>query len=308
MRSFLFVPGDSPEKMDKATRSVADALIIDLEDSVAAHQKGIARRSALAFLQEQRNAVARPAIYVRINALSTPLADGDLDIVMTGGPEGIVLPKAAAGADVSLLAARLSLREALHGIDDGVTKIIAIATESAAAIFGLGTYQSASPRLAGLSWGAEDLAADTGASATRIDGSWTEPVRMVRSLALFGAAAAGVPAIDTVYTDFRDLDGLRRECADAIRDGFSAKLAIHPDQVEIINSTFTPSADAIAGAERIVAAFAESGNSGVTSLDGKMLDRPHLTAAMRVLERASRDPSSADAGSVEANPVEPTLP
>jgi citrate lyase subunit beta/citryl-CoA lyase len=304
MRSLLFVPGDRPEKLEKAMRSGADALILDLEDSIAGAAKGAARRTVLGFLQEQRNVASRPLLYVRINALSTPLADGDLDIVMTGAPDGIVLPKATGGADVLLLAARLSLREALHGIDDGATKIIAIATESGAAIFGLGTYKHASARLAGLTWGAEDLTADTGASAARVDGEWTEPVRVVRSLALFAAAAAGIAAIDTVHTDFRDLAGLGRECTNAARDGFSGKLAIHPDQVDIINAAFTPSAEAIAEAQRIVAAFAESGNSGVTSLDGKMLDRPHLTAAQKVLERARGELSSAVA---EATPSEPTL-
>jgi len=290
--------------MSRMKSSPADALILDLEDSIAGAAKGAARRTVLGFLQEQRNAASRPLLYVRINALSTPLADGDLDIVMTGAPDGIVLPKATGGADVLLLAARLSLREALHGIDDGATKIIAIATESAAAIFGLGTYKHASARLAGLTWGAEDLTADTGASATRVDGEWTEPVRVVRSLALFAAAAAGIAAIDTVHTDFRDLAGLGRECTNAARDGFSGKLAIHPDQVDIINAAFTPSAEAIAEAQRIVAAFAESGNSGVTSLDGKMLDRPHLAAAQKVLERARGQLSSAVA---EATPSEPTL-
>jgi citrate lyase subunit beta/citryl-CoA lyase len=206
---------------------------------------------------------------------------------MTGRPDGIMLPKALGGTDVSLLAARLSLREALHGIVDGDTKIIALATESAAAIFSLGTYKGASARFAGLTWGAEDLAADTGAIATRIDGGWTEPVRIVRSLALFGAAAAGVPAIDTVYTDFHDLDGLTQESAAAARDGFSGKLAIHPDQVAVINDAFTPTPEAIARAERIVAAFAEAGAAGVIALDGKMLDRPHLTAAERLLKRVA---------------------
>ena len=246
MRSLLFVPGDSPEKLDKALRSGADAMILDLEDSVATANKGAARRTALAFLQEQRATTARPLLYVRINAPSTPLSDGDLDVVMTGAPDGIMLPKAAGGVDVSLLAARLSLREALHDIADGATRVLPIATESAAAIFGLGSYKGASARLAGLTWGAEDLAADTGALATRVDGEWTEPVRVARSLALFGAAATGVPAIDTVHTDFRDLDGLKRECTAAARDGFSGKLAIHPDQVEIINDAFTPTMAAIA--------------------------------------------------------------
>jgi len=225
---------------------------------------------------------------VRINALSSSFSDGDLDIVVTGAPDGIVLPKATSGSDVALLDARLAVREALHGLADGGTQIIAIATESASALFGLGTYQGASERVAGLAWGAEDLSADTGAQATRADGGWTEPNRLVRSLALFGAAAAGVPAIDTVFTDFRDLEGLRAECETAVRDGFSGKLAIHPDQVEIINEAFSPTPEALERAEKIVAAFAGSNGAGVVAMDGKMLDRPHLKAAERLLAQAGR--------------------
>lgn len=299
MRSLLFVPGDSPEKLEKAFRSGADALILDLEDSVAAESKAAARRTVLTILQEHVGSQPpRPLLYVRINPLSTPLADGDLDVVMTGSPDGIVLPKSTDGADVALLAARLALREAMHGIEDGATRILPIATESAAAIFGLGTYKGASARLVGLTWGAEDLGTDIGAYQTRVDGEWTEPARIARSFALFGAAAAGVLAIDTVHTDFRDLDGLKRECAAAARDGFSGKLAIHPDQVAVINEAFTPTADAIARAEKIVAAFAEAGQAGVTSIDGKMLDRPHLVAAERLLQRTGRAAAAA----------EPTLP
>jgi citrate lyase subunit beta / citryl-CoA lyase len=286
VRSLLFVPGDSKEKMDKAYRSGADALILDLEDSVSSANKEAARRMSLAFLRERRDETTRPLLYVRINALSTPLAEGDLDVVMTGAPDGIVLPKASGGADVALLDARISVPEALHGIADGSTRIVAIATESAAAIFRLGTYAGASRRLAGLAWGAEDLAADTGAQTTRANGDWTKPNQIVRSFALFGAAAAGVAAIDTVYTDFRDLEGLKAECAAAVDDGFSAKLAVHPDQVEIINLAFTPSHESIERAEQIIAAFAEAGDAGVIALDGKMLDRPHLKAAERLIARA----------------------
>ena len=292
MRSLLFVPGDSKEKLEKAYRSGADALILDLEDSVAASGKEAARRTTLAFLKDHRGQSSRPLLYVRINALSTPLADGDLDVVMTGSPDGIVLPKAVSGSDVALLDARIAVREALHGIADGATRIIAIATESAASIFGLGSYAGASPRLTGVAWGAEDLAADTGARATRADAAWTEPNQMVRNLALFGAAAAGVAAIDTVYTDFRDLEGLGNECSAAVRDGFSAKLAIHPDQVDVINSAFTPSAEAVERAEQIVAAFAEAGDAGVIAFDGKMLDRPHLKSAERIIARAKADGST----------------
>jgi len=291
VRSLLFVPGDSKEKLEKAFRSDADALILDLEDSVSIAAKEAARRTSLAFLQERRSESSRPLLYVRINALSTPFADGDLDVVMTGAPDGIVLPKATGGSDVALLDARIAVREALHGIADGGTRIVAIATESAAAIFGLGTYAGASRRLAGLAWGAEDLAADTGAQSTRTNGAWTKPNQVVRSFTLFGAAAAGVAAIDTVYTDFRDTEGLRGECAAAVEDGFSGKLAIHPDQVEVINLGFTPSAEAISRAEQIIAAFAEAGDVGVIALDGKMLDRPHLKAAERLIARTKANSS-----------------
>ncbi len=288
MRSLLFVPGDQPEKLLKAFGSAADALILDLEDSVAAVNKEAARRSVLAFLQDHGDAPDPPPLYVRINGLDTPLAEGDLDVVMTGAPDGIVLPKAAGGADVAQLDARIAVREALHGIPDGTTQIVAIATETAAALFGLGTYAGWSARLAGLAWGMEDLAADVGAETGRADGAWTAPAELARNLCLFGAAAAGVDALDTVYTDFRDLDGLKRECAAAARDGFAGKLAIHPDQATIINEAFTPGEEAIAHAERVVEAFSLFGDTGVTSLDGQMLDRPHLKAAERLLARARR--------------------
>jgi citrate lyase subunit beta/citryl-CoA lyase len=285
MRSLLFVPADSLRKLEKALASGADALILDLEDSVAPANKGEARRIAFAFLRDHADAVDRPRFYVRVNGLESELCDGDLDAVMTAGPDGIVLPKSTGGADIALLDARLAVREALHGLPDGGTRIVAIATETAGAIFGLGSYAGAGPRLAALSWGAEDLSADVGALAVRDAGEWTEPFRLVRSLCLFGAAAAGIAAIDTVFTDFRDSDGLARECGTAARDGFSGKLAIHPAQVPIINDAFTPAPDVLARAERVVAAFADSPRLGVTSLDGAMLDRPHLKAAERLLAR-----------------------
>ena len=285
MRSWLFVPADRPRMLDKAYASGADALILDLEDSIGPASKGEARSSAFAFLRERRTTADRPFLYVRINSLDTMLNEGDLDMVMTAAPDGIVLPKAARGSDIALLDSRMAVREALHNIADGSTRIVAIATETAAALFGLGTYAGASPRLAGIAWGGEDLAADVGALGTRDHGDWTEPFRLARNLCLFGAAAAGVPALDTVYTDFRDVEGLRRESRAAARDGFSGKLVIHPDQVAIVNEAFTPDAASIQRARRIVAAFAASAGAGVTSLDGSMLDRPHLKAAERLLAR-----------------------
>ena len=286
MRSLLFAPGDDPRKLDKALLSGADCVIVDLEDSVAAVNKGEARRAALAFLRRSREAADRPLLYVRINAFESGLSEGDLDVVMTAAPDGILLPKAAGGNDVALLDSRLAVREALHGTADRQTRILALTTETPAAIFAGGTYGGSSPRLAGLTWGAEDLSAEIGAAVTREAGNWTEPFAFARSVCLFAAAAVGVPAIDTVYADFRDGEGFLRECVRAARDGFAGKLAIHPAQVPIINEAFTPSPDAIAHAERVVAAFAASDGAGVTSLDGRMLDKPHLIAAQRLLARA----------------------
>jgi citrate lyase subunit beta/citryl-CoA lyase len=289
LRSLLFVPADNPSKLGKAMSAGADAIVIDLEDSVAPANKEEGRRNALALLREHADDSGGPLLLVRVNALNTPFNEGDLDIVMTGVPDGIMLPKATGGADITLLHARLSVREAIHGIDDGQTGIVAIATESAAAMFGLGTYAGASPRLAGLAWGAEDLSADIGATASRTEGVWTEPFKLARNLCLFAATAAEVAAIDTVHTEFRDLNSLRRECEEAVRDGFSGKLAIHPDQVPVINDAFTPAAEAIAHAKRVAAAFAKAGGAGVTSLDGLMIDRPHLKSAERLLARRKRD-------------------
>jgi citrate lyase subunit beta/citryl-CoA lyase len=286
VRSLLFVPGDSPKKLDKALTTDADALILDLEDSVARDRKEEARRIALAFLRSAHETPKRPILYVRINAFGTGLSEGDLDVVMTAAPDGVMLPKAGGGSDIALLDSRLSVCEALHGMPEGSTRILPIVTETATAIFAAGTYGGSSSRLSGLAWGAEDLAADIGALSPRVGGSWTDPFSLARSLCLFGAAAAQVAAVDTVYTDFRGLDGLRQECEAAVRDGFSAKLAIHPAQVAIINAAFTPSAAAIAHAETVVAAFSDAVGTGVISLDGQMLDQPHLTAAQRLLSRA----------------------
>ena len=288
MRSLLFVPGIDARKLNKAMASGADALILDLEDSVAHDDKAAARQTCLDFLQDARNKADRPTLYVRINALDSGLSEGDLDVVMTGGPDGIVLPKSSGGADISLLDARLAVREALHDLPDGRTRILAIATETAGSLFGLGTYAGASYRLTGLAWGAEDLATDLGAGANKSDGgAWASPFLLARNLCLFGAIAAGVQPVDTVYTDFRDLDGLHAEAEEACRHGFTGKLAIHPAQVPVINQVFTPSEDALAEARRIVEAFKAAGNPGVVSLDGKMVDRPHLTAAERLLARAA---------------------
>lgn len=286
MRSLLFVPGDSPQKIAKAATSGADALILDLEDSVALTAKAAARETTRATLSAAR-AADGPRLIVRINPLDSGLADADLDAVMPGRPDAILLPKADGGRDVIHLAAKLSAREALHDIAEGATQILCLATETAAALFSCGTYAGASPRLAGLTWGAEDLSADLGAEANRdSQGHFLSPYILARNLCLAGAAAARVAAIDTVYVDFRNSAGLQAEAEAARRDGFSGKLAIHPAQVPIINGVFTPSPAAVAEAQRVVAAFAAAPGAGVVGIDGKMVDRPHLLRAERVLARA----------------------
>ena len=287
MRSLLFVPGDSPRKLAKALDAGADALIIDLEDSVAPDAKAAARVATAGFLREAVPLPTRPRLYVRANALGSGLIDDDLDAVMAARPDGVMLPKAEHGRDVVHLGAKLAAREALADIPAGTTRILAIATETATALFGLGTYADASDRLIGLAWGGEDLSADLGAETNHDEaGRWTSPYLFARNLCLAGAAAARVPAIDTVFVDVRDEAGLRAEAEAARRDGFAGKMAIHPGQVRVINEVFTPSETAVEEARRVIAAFAAAGDAGVTTLDGKMLDRPHLLRARRVLERA----------------------
>jgi citrate lyase subunit beta/citryl-CoA lyase len=286
MRSLLFVPADSDRKLARAPAAGADGLILDLEDGVAQPAKAAARTMAAAFLRERRE---RLAVYVRVNSLDSGLLDADLDAILPARPDGIVLPKAAGGGDVMRLSAILAGREALAGLADGSVKILPIATESAAALFTLGTYAAASARLVGLTWGAEDLSAALGAESIRdAGGGLTDPYRLARALCLAGAGAASVPAIDTVFTRFRDSAGLEAEALAACRDGFTGKLAIHPDQVPIINEVFSPSPAAIARARSIVAAFAAAGNAGSINFGGDMLDRPHLRRAERLLARAAR--------------------
>jgi citrate lyase subunit beta/citryl-CoA lyase len=205
---------------------------------------------------------------------------------MAAGPDVIMLPKARGGTDISHLAAKLAVREAEHALDDGSTAIIAIATETADAIFGLHSYARSSHRLLGLTWGAEDLAADIGAEANRVGGEMTEPFRLARNLMLFAAAAAEVIPIDTVHVDIRDAAGLESECRAARRDGFAGKMAIHPDQIAVINRVFTPDPAEIARARAILAHFEANPDSGVVAINGKMVDRPHLRSAARLMERA----------------------
>ncbi|WP_439496903.1 HpcH/HpaI aldolase/citrate lyase family protein [Bosea sp. (in: a-proteobacteria)] len=289
MRSLLFVPGDSPKKLQKGLESGADALILDLEDSVALDAKAQARAISLDFLGTARRQAKRPLLIVRINALSTGLSDADLDAVMPGAPDAIMLPKSEGGVDVSHLGAKVAVREAENDLPDGATRIIPIATETGKGIFGLGSYAGATHRLAALTWGAEDLSADLGAETNRLsDGSYTDPYRLARSLTLFAAAAAQVDAIDTVFTNFRDAEGFRAECIAGRRDGFTGKMAIHPAQVPVINEVFAPAPDEVAKAEAIIALFAANPGMGVIGLDGEMLDRPHLVRAQRLKARAEK--------------------
>lgn len=285
-RSFLFVPADSEKKLAKGLESGADAVILDLEDSVAADRKGAARVLARDFLKQHASAAKRPALVVRVNALDTGLTDADLDAVVEGRPDIILLPKAEGGPAVIHLDAKLGAREALHGLPDGTIRIIALATETAASLFVCGTYRDCSPRLSGITWGAEDLSADLGAETNRdAAGRFTSPFWLARNLSLAAAASARVQPIDTVYADFRDLQSLRQEAEEARRDGFTAKIAIHPAQVAVINEVFTPTAAAIESAQAVVAAFAANPSAGVVAIGGVMYDRPHLTRAQRLLAR-----------------------
>jgi citrate lyase subunit beta/citryl-CoA lyase len=291
MRSLLFVPADSPKKLDKAMASGADAVIVDLEDSIALDGKARARDSAAEFLKTAMAATPRPTILVRVNGLQTGLIDADLDAIAPTKPDAIMLPKAEGGASVVHADAKLAVREAINNLPDGHIKILPLATETAAALFLAGTFAGCSRRLSALTWGAEDLSAELGAQANRdAQGRFLDPYRLARALCLAGAAAARVPAIDTVYVDFRNSDGFRRECEEAARDGFTGKLAIHPAQVPIINEVFTPSADALKHAQAVVDAFAATPGAGVVGIGGLMYDRPHLARAEQLLARANPAP------------------
>lgn len=274
MRSLLFVPADSERKIEKALGSGADVVILDLEDSVAPANKSGARALAAETLQGPRQG---PKLYVRVNALDTGEMSDDIAAVLPAGPDGIMQPKTETGACVEKLAAMV-------GTD---MPVIPIATETANAMFGLNTYGGLSANVQGLAWGAEDLSNELGAQANRSnDGFLTDPYRLARSLCLFGARAAGVEPVDTVYVDFRNQEGFERDCMDGVRDGFTCKMAIHPAQVEVINRIFTPSADQVALARSIIAAFTEAGDAGVVGIDGKMFDIPHLNRSRKLLARA----------------------
>jgi len=289
MRSLLFVPGDSERKLAKALGSGADVLLLDLEDSVAADRKGTARGLVGEFLRATPPAEGAPRLYVRINALDTEYWEADVSAVVAARPAGLLLPKARSGEDVHRLSVTLGHYEERDGLAAGSVKLIAIATEVAVSLLDMKSYIGSSSRLEALTWGAEDLSADLGARATRdADGRYTSPFRLARDLCLFTAVAAGVEPIDTVFPAFRDTAAFERDCADAARDGFTGKMAIHPDQVGPINHAFTPSAEDVVRAQTIVRLFADNPGAGVVSHGGEMLDRPHLTRAERLLNRIRR--------------------
>ena len=290
MRSWLFVPGDSQVKLDKAAGLGADVVIVDLEDAVAPPAKPAARMQAKTFLETHaRQIVASRAFarWVRINPLDTPLWREDLAAIMPGRPDGIMVPKAAGPDQLQALAAELGQHEQRGGLPPGSTRILPLVSETPAAALGIASYAGAAqPRLAGLTWGAEDLSAAIGASRKRDSrGYWADTFRYVRAQVLLTAHARGVLAIDTLHADFRDLDGLRTIAADSYADGFAGMLAIHPAQVPVINQAFTPGEEEIAHARAIVAAFSANPGAGALQLDGKMIDQPHLEQARRLLER-----------------------
>jgi citrate lyase subunit beta / citryl-CoA lyase len=284
VRSMLFVPGDSERKIEKSRASNADALVLDLEDSVAPARKAFARATIAAHLKSVVGAT-RGTQWVRINPLSTPEALLDLSAIVAGRPAGILLPKAESPADVQRLSHYLDALEAREGLTVGSIAIVPVATETARAPLSLASYPDAGlTRLFGMTWGAEDLSAAIGASTNMDeDGRLSLTYRTVRSLTLLAAKACNAEALETVYPDYKDLEGLKKSCIAARREGFTGRFAIHPDQVDIINAAFSPSSDEVAYAERVVAAFAATVDTGTVGLDGKMLDRPHLKQAQKVL-------------------------
>lgn len=285
MRSFLFVPADSEKKLGKAASSGADALILDIEDSVALSNKEAARKNAAAYLKSADP--KGPKICVRMNALDTPFWQDDLKAVIAARPYAILVPKTISGECLRVVSDKLTNLEAEAGLKKDATKLFCVATETAASMFNLGTYGNITPRLFALTWGAEDLAAALGARDNKDEnGQYTGPYQMARTLTLLGAVAAGVTPLDSIYKDFRDEAGLEREARAAARDGFTAKMAIHPAQVEVINRVFTPSDSDLAHAREVIAAFDKAGDVGVVALDGVMLDIPHLKQARALIARA----------------------
>lgn len=285
-RSWLFAPGDSERKMQKACDSAADIAILDLEDAVADGEKPKARAMVAAFIKERVDDRAR--LWVRINPLDGPHALADLAAIVQSHPGGIMLPKARGRADVELLDNYLTALEAAAGIERDTIKVIALVTETAEAMFTTGSYAGA-PRLVAMTWGAEDLAASLGASENHnSDGSYGFTYQLARSLCLIGASAAGVAAIETIQGDFRDLETLKARAEQVRRDGYLGMLAIHPAQVDVINAAFTPNADEIATAQEVVDLFAANPGVGTIGYKGGMLDRPYLVRAQALLRQVGR--------------------
>jgi citrate lyase subunit beta / citryl-CoA lyase len=286
LRSLLFVPGDSERKQAKALGTAADAIILDLEDSVAPERLPVARDLVRAFLSKPRTS-GDPSLWVRVNGPDSGLMLEDLHAIAGASPDGIMLPKVSGSPEIRTAADELTRLEKANGRPVDSTRLIVIATETARGVQSTMGY-GAQPRVAGLTWGAEDLAAALGATTNRDpDGAYAFTFRLARSLCLIAAAAMGAQAIDAPYVDFRDLAGLEREARAARREGFLGKLAIHPDQVDVINAAFTPDAAEVERAEKIVAAFDAAPGAGVLSLDGRMVDKPHLAQARRVLAAAA---------------------
>ena len=284
VRSLLFVPGDSPAKLQKALASEADGIIADLEDAVAPSRKHEARATVAALLSGHPSARAR--IFVRINGLRTDHWRADLEVIVPHAPVGIVLPKACGAEDVRCLSRCLDEMELAHGASAKPSHILAIVTEDARSVLALDLSMSGLPRLWGLMWGAEDLGADLGATSMRdAEGGWTDTARWARAACLFAARAAGVRAVDAVQPDFHDLAAVREEARVARRDGFDAKALIHPAQAEPVNAEFTPTAEELQWATRVLQAFSSS-SQGVAHLDGRMIDRPHLKLARKLLSMA----------------------
>jgi citrate lyase subunit beta/citryl-CoA lyase len=285
IRSFLFIPGDSEKKLAKVDGIAADAFILDLEDAVAAARKPAARAMLPTFIADRPRAGRTSQLWVRVNPLDTPWTLEDLAAIVPAAPDGIMLPKVNGPQDVAQVSHYLSALEVASGIEPGSIAILPVATETAIAPFHLGDYAGAKlDRLYGLTWGAEDLSSAIGASGnTDAHGEWTHTYKMVRSLCLLGAHAAGGEAVDTLYVDFRDPDGLRASCRAARAEGFSGRVAIHPAQVDIINESFSPSPEEVDFARQVADLFAANPDAGTLALDGKMLDIPHLKQAQRTL-------------------------
>lgn len=290
LRSMLFVPADSERKLAKSVQSMADVLILDLEDSVAESRKAGARGTAAEFIRAQADALAS-RIFVRINPLDTTLAMHDLAAVVAPGLAGVMLPKIRSAADIVQLGHCLDALEARAGMAAGTVRIVPVATETPQAMLAMQAFSAPQPpnsRLAGITWGAEDLSAAIGAVSNReTSGEYSPLYTWANSLCLCAAAAAGVPAIDTLHIDFRDTAGLEAACRASRRRGFRGRIAIHPDQVATINVAYAPSEAELAHARRVVDAFAAQPDAGTLSLDGLMVDKPHLTQALQTLDMAA---------------------